>query len=90
MGTQDATLRVAKPGGIESPLDVIRHPGSLAEAPFDSFTALPELIFNWISRPEKAYQHVAAAAILVLLAALQVFNIAASMIRARARRKALW
>jgi phosphate transport system permease protein len=85
-----AVYLASTPGGIESPLDAIRHPGSLAEAPFDSFTALPVLIFNWISRPEKAYQHVAAAAILVLLAALQVFNITASVIRARAQRKTRW
>jgi hypothetical protein len=33
---------------------------------------------------------VAAAAILVLLALLQVFNIAASVVRARMQRKARW
>jgi phosphate transport system permease protein len=85
-----AVYLASTPGGIESPMDVIRHPASLAEAPFDSFTAMPVLIFNWISRPEKAYQHVAAAAIVVLLAALQVFNITASIIRARAQRKTRW
>ncbi len=78
------------PGGIESPVDVIKHPGGALEAPFDTFTALPVLIFNWISRPEKEYRHVAAAAILVLLGLLQVFNIAASVIRARMQRKARW
>jgi phosphate transport system permease protein len=60
------------------------------EAPFDPFTALPVQIFNWVSRPEAAYQHVAAAAILVLLVLLQVFNIAASVVRARMQRKARW
>src|ERR1700722_2664781 len=78
------------PGGIESPVDVIKHPGGVVEAPFDSFTALPVLIFNWISRPEKEYRHVAAAAILVLLGLLQGFNIAASVIRARMQRKTRW
>jgi phosphate transport system permease protein len=78
------------PGGIESPGEMIAHPGGALEAPFDSFTALPVLIFNWITRPEKEYQHVAAAAILVLLGLLQVFNIAASVIRARMQRKARW
>ncbi len=78
------------PGGIESPVDVIKHPGGVLEAPFDTFTALPVLIFNWISRPEKEYRHVAAAAILVLLGLLQVFNIAASVIRARMQYKARW
>jgi phosphate transport system permease protein len=78
------------PGGIETPLDVVKHPGGVLEAPFDSFTALPVLIFNWISRPEKEYRHVAAAAILVLLGLLQVFNIAASVVRARMQRKTRW
>jgi phosphate transport system permease protein len=78
------------PGGIESPSDLVLHPGGAIEAPFDSFTALPVLIFNWISRPEKEYRHIAAAAILVLLGLLQVFNIAASVIRARMRRKTRW
>jgi phosphate transport system permease protein len=78
------------PGGIETPVDLVKHPGGALEAPFDSFTALPVLIFNWISRPEKEYRHVAAASILVLLGLLQVFNITASVIRARFQRKARW
>ncbi len=78
------------PGGIETPLDLVKQPGGVLEAPFDSFTALPVLIFNWISRPEREYRHVAAAAILVLLGLLQVFNIAASVFRARMQRKTRW
>jgi phosphate transport system permease protein len=85
-----AVFVAATPGGIESPADVLRRPGSVLEAPFDPFTALPVQIFNWVSRPEAAYQHVAAAAILVLLVLLQVFNIAASVVRARMQRKARW
>lgn len=85
-----AVFVAATPGGIESPADVLRRPGSVLEAPFDPFTALPIQIFNWVSRPEAAYQHVAAAAILVLLVLLQVFNIAASVVRARMRRRARW
>jgi phosphate transport system permease protein len=85
-----AVFVASTPGGIESPLDAFRHPKGLLEAPFDPFTALPIQIFNWVSRPEAAYQHVAAAAILVLLAVLQVFNVAASVARARMRRRARW
>jgi phosphate transport system permease protein len=85
-----AVFVASTPGGIESPLDVIRNPKGVLEAPFDPFTALPIQIFNWVSRPEPAYRHVAAAAILVLLAVLQVFNIAASVARARMRRRARW
>jgi phosphate transport system permease protein len=85
-----AVFVATTPGGIESPVDVFRHPAGLLEAPFDPFTALPIQIFNWVSRPEPAYRHVAAAAILVLLALLQVFNVAASVIRARMRKRARW
>jgi phosphate transport system permease protein len=86
-----AAVFVARtPGGIESPVDIVRHPHGLLEAPFDHFTALPIQIYNWVSRPQPEYQHVAAAAILVLLAVLQVFNIAASVARSRTRRRARW
>jgi phosphate transport system permease protein len=86
-----AAVFVARtPGGIESPSDILRHPHGLVEAPFDHFTALPIQIYNWVSRPEPEYRHVAAAAILVLLAILQVFNIAASVARSRTRRGARW
>jgi phosphate transport system permease protein len=85
-----AVFVASSPGGIESPADVLRHPAGLLEAPFDPFTALPIQIFNWVSRPEAAYPHVAAAAILVLLAVLQIFNIAASVARARMRKRARW
>jgi phosphate transport system permease protein len=85
-----AVFVASSPGGIESPADVVRNPSGLLEAPFDSFTALPIQIFNWVSRPEPAYRHVAAAAIIVLLAVLQIFNIAASVTRARMRKRARW
>jgi phosphate transport system permease protein len=78
------------PGGIESPVDIVRHPHGLVEAPFDHFTALPIQIYNWVSRPEPEYRHVAAAAIIVLLVLLQVFNIGASIARSRTRRRARW
>jgi phosphate transport system permease protein len=85
-----AVFLARTPGGIESPVDVVRNPHGLLEAPFDNFTALPIQIYNWVSRPEAEYRHVAAAAILVLLAVLQVFNIAASLARSRMRRQARW
>jgi phosphate transport system permease protein len=85
-----AVFVASTPGGIESPVDLVRHPAGVIEAPFDSFTALPIQIFNWVSRPEAEYQHVAAAAIIVLLSVLQVFNIAASVARARMRKRARW
>jgi phosphate transport system permease protein len=85
-----AAFVASSPGGIASPADVFRNPKGLLEAPFDSFTALPIQIFNWVSMPEAEYKHLAAAAIIVLLLILQVLNITASMIRSRAQRHARW
>ncbi len=80
----------SSPGGIESIGGMFRDPRRLLELPFDSFTALPIQIFNWVSRPEPEYRHVAAAAIIVLLAMLQIFNVAASIARSRMRKRARW
>jgi phosphate transport system permease protein len=85
-----AVFLARTPGGIETPSDIVRHPHGLVEAPFDHFTALPIQIYNWVSRPEPEYKHVAAAAIIVLLAVLQLFNIAASVARSRTRQRARW
>ncbi len=78
------------PGEIESPLDVFRNPQGMLNAPFDSFTALPIQIYNWVSRPEPEYQHVAAAGIIVLLSVLLTLNAAAIYIRQRAQKRARW
>ncbi len=51
------------------------------------FTVLPIQIFNWVSRPQPAFQVNAAAAILVLLALLLTMNAAAIWLRDRFQRK---
>lgn len=45
------------------------------------FTAMPLQIYNWASKPQDDFRAVAATGILVLLAVLLVFNIAAVVIR---------
>ena len=47
----------------------------------DSIAAMPLQIYNWAGRPQDDFRELAAAAIIVLLAALLVFNAAAIMIR---------
>lgn len=47
----------------------------------DSFTVLPIQIYNWASRPQAAFQEIAAAAILALLAGLFALNGIALFIR---------
>jgi phosphate transport system permease protein len=77
------------PGEISSPLDAARNPAGVLKAPFDSFTALPVQIFNWVSM-RKEYQHVAAAGILVLLAVLLGLNALAIFLRHRYQKRTRW
>lgn len=52
----------------------------------DSFTVLPIQIFHWASRPQEAFQKLAAAAIIVLLVVLLLMNSVAIYLRYRQRR----
>jgi phosphate transport system permease protein len=52
------------------------------------FTALPIQIFNWVSRPQKAFVVDAAAGIVVLLATMLVLNGAAIYLRNRLQKRA--
>jgi len=51
--------------------------------PMDIFTVLPIQIFNWISLPQKEFQSLAAAGIIVLLAVLLSLNATAIILRHR-------
>ena len=53
------------------------------------FTVLPIQIFNWISRPQTAFQTNAAAGILVLLALLLSMNAVAIWLRDRYQKKGM-
>ena len=55
--------------------------------PLDRFTALPIQIFNWVSRPQSAFQQVAAAGIIVLLGVLLVMNAVAVVLRNRYEKR---
>lgn len=50
-------------------------------SPLDAFTVLPIQIFNWISRPQEAFHHLAAAGIIVLLLVLLSMNLTAVLLR---------
>lgn len=77
-------LALSRAVGETAPLIMI---GALAFVPFvpdgplDAFTVLPIQIFNWISRPQVEFHHVAAAGILVLLVVLMAFNLVAVLLR---------
>jgi len=59
-------------------------------SPADDFSALPVQIYDWSSRPDPAYQHVAAAAIVVLLAVLILLNATAVYVRYHYGKRIRW
>jgi phosphate transport system permease protein len=83
-------LAISRAIGETAPLITI---GALTYVPFapnsiwSPFTVLPIQIFNWVSRPQVAFQANAAAGILVLLALLLTMNAAAIWLRDRYQKK---
>ena len=79
-------LAISRAIGETAPLIVVGASTFITSdptGPFSSFTALPIQIYNWTTRPQPAFQHIAAAAILVLLIALLSLNAAAILLRNR-------
>jgi phosphate transport system permease protein len=56
----------------------------------DPFTAMPIQMFNWVSRPDQAFQANAAAAGAILLGMTLMMNAVAIWIRYRFRKKINW
>jgi phosphate transport system permease protein len=86
-------LALSRAVGETAPLIVI---GALAYVPFvasspmDEFTVLPMQIFNWVSRPQHAFQVNSAAAIIILLAITFIMNGIAIYLRNRWQKKVNW
>jgi phosphate transport system permease protein len=59
-------------------------------SPTDEFSALPVQIFDWASRPQQDFHHVAAAAIVVLLTVLILLNATAVFVRYRYGKRIRW
>lgn len=59
-------------------------------SPADDFSALPVQIYDWSSRPDPDYQHVAAAAIVVLLTVLILLNATAVYVRYNYGKRIRW
>ncbi len=55
--------------------------------PLDRFTVMPIQIFNWVSRPQSAFQETAAAGIVLLLIVLLTMNAIAVFLRHRFERR---
>lgn len=83
-----AILAISRALGETAPLVVVgavAYITYLPDGPGSSFTALPIQIFSWVSRPQAAFAHNAAAGIVVLLALLLVMNAAVVLLRDRAQ-----
>lgn len=83
-------LALSRAIGETAPLITI---GALTYVPFapdsiwSAFTVLPIQIFNWVSRPQTAFQENAAAGIIVLLGLLLAMNAVAVVLRDRYQRR---
>ena len=55
--------------------------------PMDTFTVLPIVLFNWVSKPQTEFHDIAAAGIVVLLLVLLTMNSVAILLRARLRKR---
>ncbi len=83
-------LAVSRAIGETAPLVVVGASTAISmdpTSPFSKFTTLPIQIFQWTSRPQAEWRHLAAAAIVVLLALLLSLNAAAILLRNRFARK---
>lgn len=67
-----------------NPADLLRCPVNVVQSPF---TVMPIQIFNWVSRPQRAFHENAAAAIIVLMVTLVLMNSVAIILRNRLRQK---
>ncbi|MES2790242.1 MAG: phosphate ABC transporter permease PstA [Planctomycetota bacterium] len=78
------------PGNIGSISDFFTNPHGIVEAPFDRFTAMPLVIYNWASQPDEIYESLSAAGIVVLLLVLLIMNTSAVVIRQRFQNWIRW
>jgi phosphate transport system permease protein len=85
-----ATYITFAPGRISKWSDLAERPSGMFQAPFDNFTAIPLQIYNWVNEANPKFQHVAAAAIVVLLVVLVLMNGTAIYIRQHFQRKIRW
>ena len=83
-------LALSRAIGETAPLVVLGIPVFVAFLPasvLDTFTVLPMQIYNWTSRPQEEFQHLAASGILVLLGVLIFMNLIAVLIRNKFQKR---
>ncbi len=83
-------LAVSRAIGETAPLVVVGASTFLTQdpsGPFSKFTTLPMQIYQWTSRPQPEFRHIAAAAIVVLLVLMLSLNAFAIITRNRLRKQ---
>ncbi|MFH2040544.1 MAG: phosphate ABC transporter permease PstA [Chloroflexota bacterium] len=82
-------LAISRAIGETAPLVVVGASTAISFDPdiFSRFTTLPIQIYQWTSRPQDEWRHLAAAAIVALLAMMLSLNAAAITLRNRFARK---
>jgi phosphate transport system permease protein len=83
-------LAISRAIGETAPLVVIGAATYITfdpDGPFSKFTTLPIQIYQWTSRPQAEYRHIATAAIIVLLGMLLSLNAIAVLLRNRFSRR---
>ncbi len=79
-------LSMARALGEAAPLillGALTYVAYVPASPLDGFTAMPIQIYNWASRPQDAFHHLASTGIIVLLGFLLICNSLAIFIRMR-------
>ncbi len=79
-------LSVSRAFGETAPLIVVGVSTFIVvkpTSPFSKYTTLPAQVYQWTSRPQQEFQHLAAAAIIVLLVLLIALNATAIYLRNR-------
>lgn len=83
-------LAISRAIGETAPLVVVGASTAITfnpTSPFSKFTTLPIQIYQWTSRPQSEWRHLAAATILFLLVLLLCLNAAAIFLRNRFEKK---
>lgn len=86
-------LALSRAIGEAAPLLVVGAVGTATFLPTslsDEFSALPIQIYNWASRPQEEFHHVAGAGIIVLMLMLICMNTVAIFVRYRFAKKVQW
>ena len=86
-------LAMARAIGEAAPIIVIGAASFVTFLPTpvqEGFSILPIQVYQWTSRPQAAFQGIAAAAILVLLILMVILNVLAIILRNRLARNIQW